>query len=283
MASEMLLNGEFVPYEGATVSFNDRGYQFAEGVYEVIHVYAGRPFEMEAHMQRMETGLKALDIRLPFSLDELGEKCMELVRKNRLSDALIYIQISTGTAPRVHLRPEGLAPNWLVTATPTAPARDTWPETAIATITVPDDRWARCYLKTTMLLSNTLAKRKAVAAGADDAIFVRDGFALESTSSNLFAVYGGELWTPPRSNYILHGITRKVVVELTAELGIPLVEGAIPLDRLFQADEVFISASGIELVCVGTVDGKTTGSGKPGPVLKRLQAAFRKRTTGERG
>ncbi|HEX9014788.1 MAG TPA: aminotransferase class IV [Chloroflexota bacterium] len=277
---DVLLNGRFVPYEQATVPIDDRGFQFSESLYEVIHVYAGRPFEMGRHMKRLQVGLEVLDIDLGMSTDSLAERCMELVRRNGLSDALIYIQITSGHAPRIHLRPGGLEPTVIVTTSPAKPAAESWPETGINCLTVGDDRWAGCYVKTTMLLANTLAKRRAVAEGYDDALFVKDGYAIESTASNLFAVIGGVLVTPPTSNYILGGITREVVLDLARELGVPVREGPIPVVKMYRADELFITASGIELSVIASVDGRTIGSGRPGPVVQKLRQAFRRKTLG---
>lgn len=279
---EVLLNGRFVAYQDATVRIDDRGFQFAESVYEVIHVYAGRPFEMDRHMRRLQLGLDALEIDLGMTTADLAEKCMELVRRNRLEDALIYIQVTTGSAPRTHLRPEGLTPTVVVTTTPAPPAPDQWPATGISCVTMGDERWAGAYVKTTMLLPNTMAKRRAVREGYGDAILVRDGYAIESTASNLFAVFSGQLVTTPASNYILRGITREVVVDIAREEGIPVSEAPIHVRQMYRADELFITASGMELAAVTSVDGRQIGSGEPGPVLARIRAAFRKKTVGKR-
>ena len=278
MSNEIWLNDRFVPYEEATVPIDDRGFQFSESVYEVIHVYAGRPFEMERHLRRLKNGLDALDIDLEMTLEELAGKSMEVVHRNKLQDAAIYIQVTAGAAPRIHLRPKELRPNLIVIASPAAPASSEWPDSGINCVTVSDDRWGGCYIKTTMLLPNTTAKRRAVAAGYSDAIFVRDGYAVESTASNLFAVLDGALWTTPASNYILRGITREVVLELAHDAGIPVNEAPIPMHRLFTASELFVTGSGVELVCITSVDGKQIGTGRPGPVIKTLRDAFRKRT-----
>ncbi len=278
---DVLLNGRFVPNEAAMVPIDDRGFQFSESVYEVIHVYAGRAFEMDRHMKRLQVGLEALEINLGMSLEDLAEKSMELVRRNALSDALIYIQITTGAAPRIHLRPEGLKPTVIIVTNPAPPASVTWPDTGISCMTVSDDRWAGCYVKTTMLLPNAMAKRRAVANGYGDAIFVRDGHAIESTASNLFAAFDGVLWTTAASNYILRGITREVVLDIAKELNIPVYEGPIPSTKLYQADELFITGSGVELTAVTSVDGQTIGTGKPGPILGKLREVFRKRTSGQ--
>ncbi len=278
MSIEIWLNDRFVPYEEATVPIDDRGFQFSESIYEVIHVYAGHPFEMRRHVRRLEMGLDALEIDLGMSMDELAEKCMEVVRHNGLVDSMIYIQVTAGAAPRIHLRPKQLTPTLVIIASPAPPVSREWPDGGIDCVTMSDTRWSGCYIKTTMLLPNTLAKRKAVASGYSDAIFVRDGYAVESTASNLFAVFDGTLWTTPASNYILRGITREVVLELAQEAGIPVEEAPIPVDRLFEADELFVTGSGAEIACITSVDGKQIGAGRPGPVIKQLREGFRQRT-----
>jgi D-alanine transaminase len=281
MSNEVWLNGRFIPYEEAVVPIDDRGFQFAESVYEMIHVYEGRPFEIERHMQRLEASLEALGIDIGMSMSEVADRALEVTRRNGLEDSMIYIQVTAGAAPRIHLRPKELRPTVVIIARPAPPMSDHWSEVGISCMTVADDRWSGCYIKSTMLLPNTLAKSKAVAAGHSDAIFVRDGYAVEATSANIFAVFGDTLWTPPATNYILRGITREVVLELAREIGVPVHEGSIPLDKLFRADELFITGSGSELTVVASVDGRQIGSGRPGPVTARLREAFRRRTRGK--
>ena len=236
-----------------------------------------RFMEREREIERREDIDQTTGARHGVS-EELADKCMALVRRNGLSDARIYIQITTGSAPRSHLRPSGLTPTLIVTATPAEPVSTNWEEITCRCKLISDERWAGCYIKTTMLLPNAVAKSRAVKEGYDDAIIVRDGYAVESTASNLFAVFGNELWTPPASNYILGGITREVVLDLAKELGIKVEETPIPVQKLFKADELFVTASMTELTAVGEVDEKTIGVGKVGPVLRRLREAFRKRT-----
>ncbi len=281
MTREVLLNGQFVPAEVAAVSFEDRGVQFAESVYEVLCTYRGRPFEMDRHLRRFKASAEAIGIDLEPMLNDLAAKSLELLRRSGLQEALIYLQVTSGTAPRLHLRPEGLVPTVIATVSPTAPVPERWRQQGISAITVPDDRWARCYVKTTMLLPNTTAKRRAVAEGADDAIFVRDGFVTEASAANVFAVLRGMLTTPPKSNYILHGITREVLLELAGELGIPTVEGPLPVERLPEAEEIFMTGTAFELVSVTMLNGKTVGTGRPGPLAARLTEAFWKRALAE--
>jgi D-alanine transaminase len=274
MAQEVLLNGRFVPYEQATVAIDDRGFQFAESVYEVIRVFRGKPFEMERHMRRLRMSAAAVDLGVGSALDNLESQCLDLLRRSGLQEAAIYIQVSSGATARAHLRPKGLTPTVIVTVSPASRPADALLRDGITTITVPDERWAKCYAKTTMLLPNAAAKRRAAEAGCDDAIFVRDGFAMEGSASNLFAVFDGVLTTPPASNYILHGVTRAVVLELAKELGMPQAESPIPLTQLYTATELFLTGTVSELTPIVSVDGKTIGNGRPGPVFARLHEAF---------
>jgi len=277
MQQEVLLNGRIVPYHEAVVSIDDRGFQFGEGVYEVIRVYRGKPFELERHMRRLRESAAAVELGADSALVGLEAQCLEMVRRSGLQEAAIYIQVTSGAHPRVHLRPQGLTPTVVITVRPASPPPDETRREGIKVITVPDDRWARCYVKTTQLLPNAAARRRAAAAGCDDAIFVRDGFAMEGSASNLFAVFDGVLTTPPASNYILHGVTRAVVLELAQEVGLPKAERPIPADRLRYAEELFLTGTVSELTPVVAVDGAQIGAGRPGPVFARLNEAFQNR------
>lgn len=277
MAEEIVLNGRFVQASEAALSLSDRGFQFSESVYEVIRAYQGKPFEMDRHLRRLRVSLDAVGIAFD-GLDELAEKAVSLLKRNGAADALIYMQVASGAVLRAHLRPPGLTPTSVAMLLPAAPVPQHWLTKGSSAITVPDQRWAMCYIKTTMLLVNTAAKSQAVAAGSDDAIFVRDGFVTEASAANVFAVFGGVLWTPPRSNYILHGVTRELVLEIAGELGIPSVEGPISAAKLAEADELFLTGTAQELAPVTTLDGKQIGKGVPGPVWERLQKAYQQRT-----
>lgn len=281
MSTEVLLNGRFVPYEEAVVPIDDRGFQFAESVYEVIRVYRGRPFEMDRHLRRLQASLDALGIELADRLEQLAAQSLELLRRSGLEEASIYIQITSGAAPRSHLMPPNLTPTVLVIVKPASPPPERLRQEGIKVITVPDDRWARCYVKTTMLLPNTLARRRAAEAGCDDALFLRDGFLMESTAGNSFVVFGDKLCTPPKSNYILHGITREVVLELAEKAGIPCIEGPIPAIKLYGANEIFITGTVTELLPVTAVDGRSIGGGRPGPMFARLLELYRRYAMGE--
>jgi len=271
------LNGEIVPHEEARVPVDDRGFLFADGVYEVVRVYDGRPFLMDAHLQRLRDGLAALRIDDPGAAG-LAAVAERLLDENGLrdGDATVYIQVTRGAAPRAHaFPPAGTPPTVYVAAKRFARHPAEYYRDGVAAITVPDTRWSRCDIKSVSLLANVLANQAAKDAGAFEALFVRDGIVLEGSLSNLFAVYDGALFTYPASNYILAGITRRHVIGLASALGIPVVEAPVPLDRLFAAAELFLSGTTTEVLPVTRVDGRDIATGCPGPITLRVQRAFR--------
>lgn len=270
------LNGRYLPKEQATISVDDRGFLFADGVYEVVRSYRGRLFQFPAHMQRLEHGLTALRIRF-VDFEELYEVSQRLLRENKLadSDAIVYLQITRGAAwPRTHEFPAaGVPPTVYVAASSFTPPLEKR-QKGIAAITAPDIRWSRCDIKTTGLLANCLAKQQAIGQGADEVILVRDSVALECSSSNLFIVKDNMVITNPRANYILPGITRQAVLELCRAQGIAAQEAPLFVDALKPADEVFITHTTGEIVPVVRINACAIADGAPGPITRRLQAAF---------
>ncbi|MDH3222345.1 MAG: D-amino acid aminotransferase [Gemmatimonadota bacterium] len=274
--STVYLDGSYLPKAEARVSVDDRGFLFSDGVYEVTAAYGGRLFRFEKHLERMRSGLAAL--RIDFDPSELRQIKEELLARNGLAEAeaaYVYVQVTRGAAPRSHAFPR-------VDATPTVyafanryerPERDRW-EKGFRAITVPDMRWARVDIKAISLLPNVLAQQAAVDAGVDDAIYVRDGIAMEGAHNNLFAVFEGMVVTAPKSNYILHGISRDVVIGLAHDLGIPVEERSIPVGDLYQADEIFFTGTTTEVRPTVEVDGRRIGDGTVGPVSTRLFDAF---------
>ncbi len=274
------LNGAYVPHSEARVSVDDRGFLFADGVYEVVRVYGGRPYLMAEHLDRLARGLKSLEIRFD-GVEALGDVAEKLIKENGIDgDANVYMQVTRGAAPRKHaFPPADTPPTVYVAVRPITPNPDEYYEKGVDAITTPDNRWARCDIKTVSLLPNVLANQKAHAAGAFEALFVRDGVVLEGSHSNLFAVYDGTLVTYPKCNYILPGITRDRVIAIARDLGIPVQEGPILIDRLYEADELFLSGTTTEVMPLARVDGRTIGSGAAGPITRRLQEAYRAEAT----
>ncbi|MCE2398004.1 MAG: aminotransferase class IV [Gemmatimonadetes bacterium] len=274
--SVVYLNGQYLQADRATVSVDDRGFLFGDGVYEVTAAYGGRLFRWPEHLRRLRRGLAAVGI--DFAPDSLEPIQRELLVQNGLdgaSAASIYVQVTRGVAPRSHAFPNPpVEPTVYGFASPYArPARERW-EQGFEAITVPDQRWALAEIKAIALLPNCLAQQAASEAGVSDAILVRDGIALEGSHNNLFCVFGGELATAPKSNYILPGITRDFVIELAAGLGIPVRERSIGLGELYGADEVFFTGTTTEVRPCVRVDGRPIGDGQVGPVARRLFDSF---------
>ncbi len=269
-------DGRFLPKEGVRISPNDRGFLFADGAYEVIRVYAGKPFLLGEHLQRLRHSLGELRIRLP-QIEELQSVAQELVRRNDLleGEATIYIQVTRGVAPRNHAFPPNSTPPTLyVTISPFQPRPETWEEGVGITL-VPDIRWARCDIKSLVLLPNVLASQQAKECGAEEAIFVRDGVITEGAHTNVCAVFGGQLVTHPATNQILAGITRGLVLDLCSQLGIPCRQDPFPAGELRAASELMILGTTTEIMPVVQVDGWRVADGQPGPITRRLQGAFR--------
>lgn len=277
MEEIVYLNGQFVPYEEAHTHVEDRGNLFADGVYEVIRFYAGRPFEMDAHLARLERSAEAIRLPLPWTRDELSAAAGELLERNGLKEATLYLQVTRGVARRNHLFPSQAEPTSFMIAR-SVQAID--PETrrrGVSCISLEDVRWKMCHVKSLALLPNVLAKQKARDAGAFEAILVRDGIVTEASASNVFAVSGKRLLTHPEGPFILSGITRKVVLELAERLRISVHEAPITLSELKEADEVFLTSTTIEVLPVTRIDGSPVGRGVPGPISLDLQEAFEQR------
>ncbi len=278
MNNIVYLNGEFLPKDEAHVSPDDRGFLFADGVYEVVLSYGGTAFRKKEHLERLATGLRAIRIH-SLDLETLGDVADELLQQNGVAreDAVVYLQVTRGAAIRKHSFPTGnVAPTVYAMVFPFAPKGD--PAVGGHIITVPDTRWARCDIKSIGLLPNCLANQQAQEAGAGEAVFVRDGAVLEGTASSFFAVTRGVVRTAPLTNYLLPGITRQVVLELCAENDIPASEESIYVHELATADEMFLAGTTTEILPIVNIDGTPVGNGAPGPVAERLVGLFREAT-----
>lgn len=274
------LNGEFIPKERATVSVEDRGFIFGDGIYEGVRSVDGRLFEWEAHAERMVNGLAGL--RIAFGAPQVAALqgvCDRLVRDNGLGDgdAFLYLQVTRGAAPRTHHFPPPATPPTVYAAASRLTVPRHLRENGATAVTHPDLRWQRCDWKTVNLLGNVLARQAAAEAGAYEAILHRDGIVTEGAATNLFAVIDGVLRTHPLNHGILPGITRQVVAGLAREHGIALVERAVTEGELRRADELFVCGSTTDVTPVISLDGVVVGSGAPGPVTRRLQALLESR------
>ena len=270
-------NGQFLPKEAVRVSPDDRGFLLADGAYEVIRSYHGKLFKVTEHLARLERSLRELQFKKPevSRLDIIAEM---LLRRNDLDqgDAVLYIQVTRGAAPRTHAFPSPHTPPTVyLSASPFRPSPEKW-EHGVSIILVPDIRWTRCDIKSVALLPNVLASQEAKQRGAEEAVFVRDGLLTEGAHTNICGVFGGHLVTHPATHHILAGVTRRVVLDLCAELEIPVLESPIDRQALPEAEELMILGTTTEIMPVVQVDDRQVGSGRPGPLTRKLQQAFRR-------
>lgn len=269
-------NGKYLEKEEIVISPDDRGFLFADGLYEVIRSYHGQLFRAQDHIERLNYGAGHLGLSTQ-DFSYLEAVALELLEKNELKgDATIYFQVTRGVAPRGHAFPNP-APDLTVlgSAAPFDPVKSLDArENGIPVITVPDIRWARCDMKTVALTANVLANQTAAENGVNEALFVRDGVIMEGTHSNFFAVRDNCLVTAPASNYILHGITRKVVLELAGTQNIDVQEAPIFTTDLPKITEAFITGTTTEITPVISIDNRPVGNGSPGPVTRAVQDGF---------
>jgi D-alanine transaminase len=270
------VNGRYQPIGRATVSIEDRGLQFADGVYEMIKVVDGRPRDLERHLERLARSLHELGMAMPLTPAALRLIVARVLALNGLGAAAVYIQVDRGVAPRNHAFPKGAKPSLVVTA-----RRPTWPKPAeiehgVPVITLPDWRWARRDIKSIALLPNVLARQKALEAGCREAWLIdAAGLVTEATSANAWIVLNdGTIVTRPKGPEILGGITRAVVLELARENGIEVVERPFSLDEARRAPEAFITGTGSLVLPVTTIDGRKVGDGRPGPTTLRLHDLY---------
>ena len=268
----LYLNGRFVPESEAAISPLDRGFLFGDAIYEVVRYDRGRAYRLSEHVARMRDGLSA--IRLAVSPDFFGPVGERLLAENELSDkdAFVYVQVSRGAAPRYHaFPPEGTTPTIFAFARKTDPPP---PAEGGKAILLTDERWGRCDIKSVNLLPNVLSAQRARDAGAMDAILVRDGFALEGTKANLFIAAKGVLRTAPNGARILPGVTRTAAIEAARRLGLAVEERAFTVEEMFAASEVFFASTTLWTYPLVSIEGRTIGNGKPGPLVRMLKEAL---------
>ncbi|WP_188207115.1 D-amino-acid transaminase [Alkalibacillus aidingensis] len=270
----VLKNNQFIEREYATIDMEDRGHQFGDGVYEVIRVYEGRYFLLQDHLERLQYSLNETGINFNISEENVHDHLHQLIDLNDVEDGAIYIQITRGIAPRSHPFPKDTSP--MVFAYPIKATSPTEAQSkGIKVILEEDFRWLRCDIKSLNLLGNVMTKQKAVEAGATEAIFYRDeNHVTEGSSTNVFIVKDGTIYTHPADNYILNGINRRYLLYLAKELNIPYKETIFSINDLKQADEVFISSTTSEMLPVVNVDGEPVANNKPGPISKQLLETF---------
>jgi len=270
------LNGQWMPPGEAKVSVFDRGFMFGDGVYEVMPVYDGKIFTKAAHLNRLARSQAEIDLAPVMSAEAWSMLLDEAVEKSGEAQALIYIQVTRGTATeRSQIYPDS-PPTVLLTVTAFQPktAAQIQP---LKVVTAEDIRWHRADIKVTSLMANGMIKNRALAKGFDDAIMIRGDKVTEGTASNVFIVVQGEILTPPKSQWLLHGITRDEMISVALEAGLPLREIDFDAAMLAEADEIWLSSTGVELVPVGELNGQIVGNGLPGPIWKQVFNGFQAR------
>jgi len=270
------VNGRFLPLEEATVSVEDRGFQFGDGVYEVIRTYHGRPFYLDAHLARLERSAKAIELPLPWSVQQWVTYIRDGITRSGYPESKVYLQLTRGVAPRDHVFPAAAKPTAVMTVREMRPMEPALQASGVAVMTMDDWRWGRCDIKSVNLLPNVMARQKAKQAGAFEALFIRNGRVTEGAVSNVMIVKAGLVLTAPEGEQILSGVTRTIMLELIRKEGLPAEERFVTLDELLHADEVFLTGTTVEVLPVIRVDGQPVGSGKPGPVTLKLQASFQR-------
>ena len=275
MTRTVYVNGDYLPETEATVSIFDRGFLFADGVYEVTSVLDGKLVDFAGHAKRLERSLGELEMKNPTTEAELLEIHRELVARNGIEEGLIYLQITRGAADRDFAYPEDAAPT-IVLFTQAKPGLADSPaaKAGIKVITIEDQRWGRRDIKTVQLLYPSMGKMMAKKAGADDAWMIEDGFVTEGTSNNAYIVKDGTIITRHLGTEILHGITRAAVLRFAREAQMKVEERAFTADEARDADEAFITSASSFVMPVVEIDGSAIGTGKPGPVATRLRDIY---------
>ncbi len=272
------VNGRFVPKSGAAVHIEDRGYQFADAVYEVWAIFGGKLADPEGHFERLERSLAELRIPMPMSAAALTVVLKQTVRRNRISEGLVYLQVSRGVATRDHAFPaEGTPPAVVITVSRVdREASEARAAKGVSVVTTPENRWGRCDIKTVGLLPNAMAKQKAREVGAVEAWFVDDlGLVTEGASSNAWIVDAdGILRTRDTNANILRGVTRLSLIDVARAAGLKVEERPFTPQEALEASEAFITGAGTLVLPVVSVDGRPVGAGVPGPVAARLRALY---------
>ncbi|MGH7180258.1 MAG: aminotransferase class IV [Tepidisphaeraceae bacterium] len=268
------LNGKVVPLGDARISVEDRGFQFADGVYEVIRLYGGKPFAMDLHLHRLKNSCEGLQLPMPMPAEELARQMSSLVKQTGIGEGLIYLQVTRGSAPRSHVFPAKSSPTVLFYTRSLTAVEPPDRSVGLSLKSVPDERWRRCWVKAIGLTANVLARNAAAEAGADEAVFVDNGIVSECSSSNVFFVVEGKLVTHPVGPHVLPGVTRAVVIECANKLDIEVRESPPRIVEAKNAQEIFITSTTRQIEWVGKWDGQPVGGGRCGPVTMRLHAAL---------
>jgi D-alanine transaminase len=272
--NDVLIQNEIMARTDATIDIEDRGYQFGDGIYEVIRMYNGKPYTMKEHLARLVRSASEIRLSLPYSISELETRLLELARRNSVEEGIIYVQVTRGVAPRVHSFPSPEVPSLLVAYTKEMYRPLPLMQKGVKAILVEDICWLRCDIKSLNLLGNILAKQTAVDQNCYEAIQHRGDTVTEGSATNVFMIHQGILYTHPASNLILNGTTRTRVIQLCQQLQYIVKEEAFTVQQLLVADEVFITSTTNEIMPVIQINGTDIGTGIPGSITSKLQSTF---------
>ena len=265
----VFLNGEFMPVDEARVPVLDRGFIFGDGIYELVPVYSRAPFRLEGHLARMERSLSEVKIANPYSRAEWTKIIEQMIDRQSFDDQGVYWQITRGVAKRDHAFPKNVRPTVFMMSNPLVNPSKEVVENGAKAVSAQDFRWQRCDLKTISLIGNCMLRQLSAEEGAVETILFRDGKLTEASASNAYIVKNGVIATPPKDNLILPGITLDVVFDIVERGNLPMEVREIAEAEVFGADEVWVTSSSKEIVAIVDLDGKTIGSGKPGPVFRK--------------
>jgi D-alanine transaminase len=272
--SMVYLNGVFLPLSEARIPVLDRGFIFGDGVYEVIPVYSRHAFRIDEHLERLQRSLDAIRLPNPHTGAEWKRLIGEVIARSPHPEQSLYLQVTRGVAKRDHAFPKDAKPTVFImtNALTTPPAEQV--ARGVAAVTLTDNRWLRCDIKSTALLANVLLRQAAVEAGATEAVLLRDGFLTEGAASSIFIVANGTLIAPPKSHLVLPGTTYDVVLELAAAGGIPVEVREVLESEVRSADEIWMTSATKEVLAITTIDGKRVGTGKPGAVFHKMYGLY---------
>lgn len=275
------LNGSWMPLSEAKISVLDRGFIFGDGIYEVVPVYSRKPFRLDSHLGRMQRSLKAIQIDCPLNARQWSEIIDGLIERNTGDDQFIYLQVTRGVAKRDHAFPSpAVAQTIFGMSTPFSPPSAQQREEGISVVSLPDERWLHCDIKSTALLGNVLARQAATERGASEAVLFRDGFLTEGAASNIWMVKDGVLHAPLKNHLILEGVRYGLMEEIAGQLGIPVQIRRIRQQEVSQADELLMTSATKEVLPIVRMDqrpvGATQHAGRPGPIYRRVRQAYDK-------
>ncbi len=265
------LNGQFLPAQQASISVMDRGFLFGDGVYEVIPVYAEKLFRFDQHITRLNHSLSSIGIEPDKSTEQWRALFEELIAYNQLQNGSVYLQVTRGHyEKRDHRFPKSVTPTLFARVNAAKAVDDLPSSNGIKLASYEDIRWKRCDIKAITLLGNCMARQFAESQGADEALFINEGFALEGSASNVFMVKDGVIYTAPKSKNILGGITRDLVIEIAQQHQLPLEQSPFLYEQIVAADEVWITSSMREIQPVWQIDDTVIGGGKTGPMWFKI-------------